>query len=102
MRKVKRKKAIEAFDTALEAFSMLSTSVEMTNSEQFKQLGEAKRDLSIARANKMSAMSDGDTRMKITLVLPEEEADGLRKMLAKPNGEGFEEVNHFSTLWAFD
>ena len=51
-------------------------------------------ELETARAKKMSALQkiEGETTMKLTFTLPEEEAKGLRKQLQKPNEVGFQEV----------
>jgi hypothetical protein len=64
-------------------------------------LKEAYDALEAARPEKMSAMqkSDGETTMKLTFALPEEEAEGLRSQLAKPNGKGFQEVKLSCILW---
>merc|ERR1712166_318925 len=93
-KKQNQRRNVEAENKYLEAektIEELETDGRLHTSQELVTTNNA---LEKARQEKMSAMqkSVGETTMKLTFTLPEEEADGLRKQLEKPNGKGFQEV----------
>ena len=80
---VEAEKAVQALENNTEAPARTPRTFTVEHSE-----------LETARAKKMSALQkiEGETTMKLTFTLPEEEAKGLRKQLQKPNEVGFQEV----------
>jgi len=88
-----RDAAIQEFDIADKAVKELDEKAGTHHSP----LTKAHEELEAARAKKMSAIQkiDGETTMKLTFTLPEEEATSLRKQLEKPNEVGFQEVVDF-------
>jgi len=103
---IEAEKAVKEFDCIVDdaahaALSLSSAALDLSTLVESKY-GETnganlRAELEVARGKKMSAIQkiDGETTMKLTFTLPEEEAQGLRKQLEKPNEKGFQEVVDF-------
>ena len=93
----KKKENHTARDAAIQEFDIADKAVKELDEKagtHHSPLTKAHEELEAARAKKMSAIQkiDGETTMKLTFTLPEEEATSLRKQLEKPNEVGFQEV----------
>ena len=99
--KTARDAAIYKYDEAEKTVKGMESDGKVHTSQELTTLKGASDVLEKARQEKMSAIQkiDGETTMKLTFALPEEEAEGLRIQLAKPNGKGFQEVKPLCILW---